>query len=178
MKKLKKRRLKDTGGHLNAIGIALSVARPESLKSPDSEHTQSERDFKLVSPKRWTEQSNLSQSSLNASEFSRRSHISSNHSSVEIRRSVTPIDRSLAPPTTFEAIQANSHMNLPIDNNDLPTRVVIPAARAENPLASSQSSTHSAASSKGSKIGSWLRKKRGVSISSSSAGGAPSEVSD
>ena len=94
---------------------------------------------------------------------------------MEIPRSGTPIDRAVAPPTTFAAIQ-QSHL---IDD-DLPTGVNMPAAQAEIPRTNSHSSNHSAASSgKGSKVGAWLRKKRGVSVSSStSAGGRNRAVSD
>ena len=58
-----------------------------------------------LSPPPWTQQSNISQSSLKSSNFSRQSHISSNRSSMELPRSGTPIDRAVAPPTTFAAIQ-------------------------------------------------------------------------
>jgi hypothetical protein len=68
------------------------------------------------------------------------------------------------------------------NDDDLPTRVVMPAAREDKPRSNSQSSTHSAASSgkgTGNKFGAWLRKKRGYSVSSStSAGGGSSAVSD
>lgn len=81
------------------------------------------------------------------------------------------------PPTTFAAIQQSS---LEDPEDELPTQVVMPAARAEKPRTSSHSSNQSAASSaKGSKIGAWIRKKRGFSVSSStSAGGGGSAVSD
>jgi hypothetical protein len=135
--------------------------------------SQSERGLGALSPQPWTQQNNISQSSLNASELSRRSHMSSNRSSVDLPRSRTPLGTrpmSLTP-TTFEEIQhrrllaENSH-----EDDELPARVIMPAAREDKPRASSQSSTHSAASSgKGSKIGNWLRKKRGYSVSSSTS---------
>ena len=99
--------------------------------------------------------------------------------SIEMPRSATPVERTptFVPPTTFAAIQQRS---LEIGDDDLPTQVVMPAARADKPRTSSHSSNQSAASSgKGSKIGAWLRKKRGFSVSSStSAGGGGSAVSD
>jgi hypothetical protein len=151
------------------------MGKPRSLKSPDSETSQ-DRGIGTLSPHPWTQQPNISQSSLNASDFSRKSHISSNRSSTEVSRSVTSIDRPpmSIPHTTFETIQHN------LVDDDLPTKVIMPAAREDKPRTSSHSSNHSAASSgKGSKIGAWLRKKRGYSVSSStSAGGGGSAVSD
>jgi hypothetical protein len=135
--------------------------------------SQSERGLGALSPQPWTQQNNISQSSLNASELSRRSRISSDRSSVDLPRSRTPLatrPMSLTP-TTFEEIQhrrllaETSH-----EDDELPTRVIMPAAREDKPRASSQSSNHSAASSgKGSKIGNWIRKKRGYSVSSSAS---------
>jgi len=92
----------------------------------------------------------------------------------------TPVDRthSSFPPTTFEDIRR--HMES-MNDEELPTRVVMPAVREEKQRTGSQSSTHSAASSgKGarSKIGAWLRKKRGASVSSSTSLGAQGAVSD
>jgi hypothetical protein len=173
-KKLRrKKRPKEEDVHPNAIGIALNIGRPTSLKSPDSENDQ------RLSPRPWTHQNNISQSSLNASDFSRHSHISSNRSSVDVpRRSEIPIERH-GPPTTFAEIQ-HSHLSenySSVNDDDLPTKVMMPATRAEKPRSSSQSSIQSAGSSgKRSKIRAWLRKKRGVSVSSS--GGGSSVVSD
>jgi hypothetical protein len=150
------------------MGIAITAA-----STPASELSQSERGLGTLSPQPWTHQNNISQSSLNASELSRRSHISSNRSSMEMPRSRTPLaNRPMSlTPTTFEEIQQrrllveNSH-----DDDELPTRVIMPAAREDKPRTSSQNSNHSAASSgKGSKIGAWLRKKRGYSVSSSTS---------
>lgn len=166
--------------HVNTIGIALSVGcRPTSLKSPpDSETEQG------LSPHPWTQQSNISQSSMKSSDFeSRQSHISSNRSSVENPhpRSGTPINNSIVP-TTFATIEHSpleeNSTTLNSNNDDeLPTEVIMPAVRAEQqPRSSSRSSNLSAASSgKGSNIGAWLRKKRGLSVSS---GGGSSVVSD
>lgn len=182
-KSLKKLQRKQKGGRkdgdvdIHAIGIAVSVSgagqQPTSLISP----ADSETDPRL-SPHPWTHQNNISQSSLKSSDFSRHSHISSNRSSVDNPRSRTPIfDRP--PPTTFAAIR-HSHLSESFnddDGDDLPTEVVMPAARAEKPRSSSYSSNQSAASSgKGSKMGTWLRKKRGFSVSSS--GGGSTVVSD
>jgi hypothetical protein len=162
VKKLQKRRPKDGGVHVNAIGITSDVGRTGSLKSPVSEN-----DRGTLSPPPWTHQTNISLSSLKSSDLSRESHISSNRSSMEIPRSRTPVDRAVARPPSFTAIR-QSHL---IDD-DLPTEVIMPAAQAEIPRKGSQSSNHSAASSgKGSKIGAWLKKKRGFSISSSTTGG-------
>ena len=48
----------------------------------------------------------------------------------------------------------------------------MPAVQAEIRRTNSQRSNHSAASSgNGSKLGAWLRKKRGFSVSSSTSGG-------
>jgi len=186
----KKNRPRDANVHVSAIGIPLSVGRPSSLKSPDSDLTHSERGVGTLSPQPWTQQSNISQSSLKSSDFSRSSHLSSNRSSaeiprrsgtsIEIPRSVTPDERTptSVPPTTFAAIQLRSLVASGED--ELPTQVVMPAARADRSRTGSHSSNQSAASSgKGSKIGAWLRKKRGFSVSSStSAGGGGSAVSD
>ena len=190
LRKLKKKaRAREADGQVNAIGIAVSVGRPSSLKSPDSDLADSERGLETLSRQPWTQQSNISQSSLKSSDFSRRSHLSSNRSSAEIPRSGTSLEvprsappvqhpppTTLVPPTTFAAIQQRSFE----EHDDLPTDVSMPAARADKPRASSRSSNQSAgSSSKGSKIGAWLRKKRGVSVSSStSAGAGGSAVSD
>ena len=166
----KRRRPKDGDVRINVTGIVSSVGRPGSLKSPESEN-----DRGTLSPRPWTQQSNISQSSLKSSNLSRKSHISSNRSSMEIPRSRTPTDRAVVPPTTFAAIR-QSHLI----EDDLPTEVIMPAAQEEMPRRNSHSNNHSAANSgKGSNFGAWLRKKRGVSVSSStSAGGGSSAVSD
>ena len=147
------------------------------MKSPESEFSQSERGLGALSPQPGTEGSNISQTSLNASDFSRKSPISSsNRSSGEgLLRSETPIDRTNAhagSPITLEALQ-NS-------NDDLPRHVVMPAAREERRRTASHSSRESSTSmGKAARIGAWLRQKRGYSVSSStSAGGGGSAVSD
>jgi hypothetical protein len=178
MKKLqKKKRPKDDVK--SPPGSTFSVNRPGTVMSQGSELSQSER-ADTLSPPPWTQHTNISQSSLNASDFSRPSHISSNRSSVDVSRSGTPVDRPQhGAPTTFEELRQSNLMQG--DDDDLPTRVVMPAAREEKQRANSHSSTHSAASSGkgGNKFGAWLRKKRGYSVSSStSAGGGGSAVSD
>jgi hypothetical protein len=178
----KKKRPKETEGIVNAIDLAVGIGRPGIVSTPASELSQSERGLGTLSPQPWLHQSNISQSSLNASELSRRSHISSNRSSVENPRAATPLDRrpiSLTP-TTFEELRQRNLQNQDNDD-DLPTRVIMPAAREDRPRAGSQSSNTSAgSSSKGSKIGAWLRKKRGLSVSSSTSagGGGGAVVSD
>ena len=172
LKKLQKRRRPNDGDvQINATGITLSVGQAESLKSPGTPNDRRG----ILSPPPWTQQSNISQSSLKSSDFSRRSHISSNRSSMEIPRSRTPVERPVARPPSFARTQ-QSHL---VDD-DLPTEVIMPAVQAEILRKSSQSSNHSGASSgKGSKIGAWLRQKRGFSVSSStSAGGGIGVVSD
>lgn len=170
MKKLQKKRRPKEG----ETG-KFTVARPGTVMSLGSE---SDRGAGTLSPPPWTQHTNISQSSLNASDFSRQSHVSSNRSSVDVSRSGTPIDRPHVSgvPTTFDQLMRVEN------DDDLPTRVVMPAAREDKPRSNSQSSTHSAASSgkgTGNKFGAWLRKKRGYSVSSStSAGGGSSAVSD
>ena len=168
----KKKRPKESDNHVNAIDIAIGIGRPGLVSTPASELSQSERGLGTLSPQPWLHQSNISQSSLNASDFSRRSHISSNRSSVEVPRATTPLDRRpvSVTPTTFEELRHRNLQNH--DDDDLPTKVIMPAAREDRPRAGSQSSINSAgSSSKGSKIGAWLRKKRGHSISSSTSAG-------
>jgi hypothetical protein len=184
VKKLqKKKRPKEPDADVKSPGSGFSVVRPGTVMSQGSEVSQSERGAGTLSPPPWTQHANHSQSSMNASEFSRPSHISSNRSSVDVSRSGTPVD---GPPinntasTTFDEIRQRNLMQ--VDDDDLPTQVVMPAAREEKQRAYSQSSDHSVASSGksgGAKFGAWLRKKRGHSISSStSAGGGGSAVSD
>jgi len=187
-KKLKKNRPKQDNHQVNAIGISVSVGGPSShspksstpsvLKSAESEHGA-----ETVNPAPWVQQNDISQTSLNASDFSRHSHRSSNRSSMDgLPLSATPV----GPSTTFAAIQQSDLAEIAKaasgeDSDDLPTDVKMPAAAVEKNPTSSQSSVHSATSSsgKGSKIGAWFRKKRGVSVSSStSAGAASSVVSD
>jgi len=175
----KKKRPKESENHVNAIDLAVGIGRPGVVSTPTSELSQSERGLGTLSPQPWLQQSNISQSSLNASEFSRRSHVSSNRSSVEVPRSATPLERrpiSVTPSTLDEIRQRN----LQTPDDDLPTKVIMPAAQEDRPRAGSQSSINSAgSSSKGSKIGAWLRKKRGYSVSSStSLGGGGGVVSD
>jgi hypothetical protein len=177
----KKRRPKDGDGHVNAIGIAVSVRQPSSVKSPDSEISHLERGVGTLTPEPWTRPSNISQSSLK-SDLSHRSHVSSNRSSIELHRPDrpgTPTDRPTVsgPPTTFAAIQER---NFKSSADDLPAHAVPPSLRPAKARRSSHSSNHSGDSTgKSSKIGAWLRKKRGVSVSSStSAGGGSSAVSD
>lgn len=174
-RRLQKRNKKIKGS--NEAHNALGIAMGGSIKSPESEFSQSERGLGTLSPQPWTEGSNISQSSLNASDFSRRSQISSsNRSSAEgLPRSETPVDRTntaTASPITLEALQHS--------NDDLPTDVVMPAAREERRRTGSHSSRDSSTSvSKVARIGAWLRQKRGYSVSSStSAGGGGSAVSD
>jgi hypothetical protein len=171
----KKRRPREKENYINVA----SETDSHTQKSPDSEISHSEVDLGRLSPHQWTHQPNISQSSLTRSDLSRHSHISSNRSSVEVARSPTPVERAPVhrPPTTFEAIQ----YNLVTDStDDLPTRIIVPAALEDKPRAGSHSSNHSAESSgKGSKIGAWLRKKRGHSVSSqASAGGGSIAVVD
>jgi hypothetical protein len=137
------------------------------VDTPGSEMSPTERGLGTLSPPPWTRHDNVSQQSLSASIPSRRSHISSARSSTEAPRTHTTLDNR---PGSAAAA----------GNNDLPTPGIIPAAREERARAGSQSSNHSAGSSgKGGKIGAWLRKKRGFSVSSStSAGGGSSAVSD
>lgn len=183
----KKKRPKQENVQVNAVGIALSVGRPSSsgahnTSAPSvSKSAESELAGRTLSPPPWVQQSNRSQSSLNASDFSRHSHISSNRSSIDNPpRSATPV----GPPTTFAAIQQSQLAEMAAaaggDNDDLPTEVKMPAVADEKQRTSSQSSVHSAASSsgKGSKIGAWLRKKRGFSVSSSTSAGGASAASD
>ena len=94
-------------------------------------------------------------------------------------RSATPG----GPSTTFGAIQQSDLADMAKaargeDGNELPTDVKMPAAAAEKDQTSSQSSVNSATSSsgKGPKIGAWFRKKRGISVSSSTSAGATSSV--
>lgn len=150
------------------------------VATPASEMSQSERGLGSLSPPPWTQHNNISQSSLNASIPSRRSHVSSARSSVEAPRATTPLERRpiSGAATTFDEIRRLTEVH--DDDDDLPTAVVMPAAREDKPRAGSQSSNHSAGSAgKGGKIGAWLRKKRGFSVSSAnSAGGGGSVVSD
>ena len=147
-------------------------------ETPSSEVNPFERPRETLTPPPWTQHNNNSQQSLSASIPSRRSHISSARSSAEAPRTITPIDKrpASAAATTFEEMRLNAARN----DGDLLTPGVIPAAREERARAGSQGSDHSANSAgKGGKIGAWLRKKRGFSVSSStSAGGASSAVSD
>lgn len=171
-KRLQKKRVpKGSDVHINVA----TTGKPSSIKPPDSEMIASEPGARTLSPRPWTHQSNISQSSLNPSEYSRRSRISSNQSSIDGSRSGTPTDKPVTsiPPTTFEAIQHN----MALSSTDDLSRVIMPAARRDRPRASSLRSDQSvASSSKGSKIGAWIRKKRGYSVSSStSAGGGGSD---
>jgi len=159
-----------SNGDATRIPLDVGTARPSSLKSPGLEPER------RLSPHPWARQSNVSQSSLKSSDFSRQSHISSNRSSDEGHpQSGTSIDRPVS--TTFAAIQ-QSHLGDNTIDDKLPTEVIMPAALEERGRATSHSSNHSAASSgkRGSKIGGWFRKKRGFSVSSS--GGGSSVVSD
>jgi hypothetical protein len=186
LKKLQKKRPKQGELQVNAIGIALSVpgsgsfantSTPSVAKSAELEQAET-----LSPPPTWVKHNNLSQSSLNASDISRHSHISSNRSSVDRPpSSATPV----GPPTTFAEIQSSYLTEMAAatrgHDDDLPADVKMPAVTAEKQRTGSQSSVHSVASSsgKGSKIGAWFRKKRGVSVSSStSAGGANYAMSD
>ena len=189
LKKLKKKRPNQGDLQVNAIGLSVSVGGPSShgpnplspsiLKSAESDRGAGT----LSPPPPWVQQSDFSQSSLNASDCSQHSYISSNRSSMDRPpRSATPV----GPASTFAAIQQSQLAEMASaaggeNDEELSTDVKMPAAAAEKRQTSSQSSVHSAASSsgKGSKIGVWFRKKRGVSVSSSaSAGGASSAVSD
>jgi hypothetical protein len=165
----KKKRVKDSS----------SQSATSPVATPASEMSPSERGLGTLSPPPWTQHTNLSQQSLNASIPSRRSHISSARSSIEAPRTITTVDRrpGSGAAGNFDDIR---RLNATMDDDDLPRRVIIPAAREERARAGSQSSNHSAGSTgKGGKIGAWLRKKRGFSVSSStSVGGGSGAVSD
>ena len=181
----KKKRPKNGGIHVDVTDIAVKVDSTESLTSPPTAISTADQGPGMLSPKPWTEQSNISYSSLKSSNNSRQSRVSSNRSSFEIpRRPVTPTDRPTAPippPTTFAAIQQRSVIEgAQLDNGDLPIQVITPMSGSEKPRSNSYSSNHSGGSTgKGSRIGGWLKKKRGVSTSSSaSAAGGGSAVGD
>lgn len=157
--------------------MALGIGQPKS--SPDPETDPGFGGTLSLHP--WTHQNNISQSSFMSSEISRQSRVSSNRSSADIPRPGVPIDRSVLSPNQATGFVPLLHSNLVLSENDkLPTEVIMPAARAEKKSPSSHSSIHSASScGKGSKMGAWLRKKRGFSVSSStSAGGGSSAASD
>jgi len=185
-KKLKRNRPKQGNIEVNAIGMSVSVGGlssygPNTSAPSIPKSAESERGAETLSPPPpWVQQSDISQSSLNASDVSRHSHRSSNRSSMDgLPRSATPG----GPSTTFGAIQQSDLADMAKaargeDGNELPTDVKMPAAAAEKDQTSSQSSVNSATSSsgKGPKIGAWFRKKRGISVSSSTSAGATSSV--